>query len=98
MAAEFASYSVRHTRIPRFTCNRIVLSFSRREPNWMNWRKIDYVKSHGLCIVDTRQAIPKLRARIRFTLCGTWKELVPRRKQCLRPIDKCPEIRSIFGA
>jgi hypothetical protein len=58
---------VRHTRIPRLTCNRIIFPFSCREPDRVDRRKVDDIESHGLCIFDARYAIPKFRSRICFT-------------------------------
>jgi len=72
--------------------------FSCREPDRVYRRKLDYIESHGLCIFDTRYAIPKFRSRICFPPCGTRKEFIPSRKQRLGSIDNHSKIRLKLGA
>jgi hypothetical protein len=67
-----------NTRLTRLTCHRVVASFARCLANGMDRRKVYYVKTHRLGIIDPWKAIAKSRPAVGPAFGGTREEFVPR--------------------
>ena len=68
MPASLPADRPRHSRIARFTTDRVIPTLSIRLTDWMNRRKIEDVESHCLCILHARQAITEGRSMIAAAL------------------------------
>src|SRR4030088_2357143 len=88
MPAKFASDRVRNPGIVRLARHRIVLALSFGESDRVNRRKIDYVESHRLGVIDARKAIPEFGTFTATAFGGSWKKFIPRGELCFRPIDR----------
>ena len=78
VTARLASNRPRHAGIARLRDDRIVPPFAVRVTDRMDWRKIDYVETHRLGIIHSRQTIAECRSTVGAAFGRARKKFVPR--------------------